>query len=156
MSQRRGLGITVESTSRRGVGVLAKEILSADVEQYESINDAALSQGLREMEEGNTEIWYWKKSQARDMSMGVEWCIEHECLPDSRNLKKTHVFMGKIKERNPDKIFKIMQGEYWSPNGEANDFVRQSGSGHTSMSIGDIVKVGSKVLMVDISGFEEL
>jgi hypothetical protein len=55
-------------------------------------------------------------------------------------LKKTHVLMGKVKERNPEKLFRLMQGEYWSPNGEAYDLVSRSGSGHTSMSMGDIVK----------------
>jgi hypothetical protein len=68
MSQRRGSGITVESAARRGGGVLAREMLSADVEQYDSINDAALAQGLRSLEEGGTEIWYAKSS--RDLGMG--------------------------------------------------------------------------------------
>jgi len=64
--------------------------------------------------------------------------------------------MGKIKEKNDDKIFALMQGENWSPEGEANGIVRKSGTGHTSMSVGDIIKIGNKTLFVDRSGFEEL
>lgn len=30
-----------------------------------------------------------------------------------------------------------MQGEIWSPNGEANELIRSKGLFHTSMSVGD-------------------
>lgn len=35
-------------------------------------------------------------------------------------------------------LFYNMQGEVWSPNGEARDLIKSKGLYHTSMSIGDI------------------
>ena len=50
----------------------------------------------------------------------------------------------------------MMQGEIWSPEGQANAMIRSSGTGHTSMSVGDIIHVGNKWLMVDRYGFHAL
>jgi hypothetical protein len=50
----------------------------------------------------------------------------------------------------------MMQGENWSPQGEARDMVSNSNTGHTSMSVGDIMKVGSTYLMVDRFGFHDI
>lgn len=33
-----------------------------------------------------------------------------------------------------------MQGEVWSPNGEARPLIRRAGLHHTSMSVGDIAR----------------
>lgn len=38
-----------------------------------------------------------------------------------------------------DNAFWLLQGENWSPNGEARDFIREKGTDHTSMSVGDIL-----------------
>ena len=40
---------------------------------------------------------------------------------------------------NKDEIFHTMQGEIWSPNGEARPLIRGLKLQHTSMSVGDIV-----------------
>lgn len=37
-----------------------------------------------------------------------------------------------------DDLFYKMQGENWSPNGEARDLIKSRGLTHTSMSVGDI------------------
>jgi hypothetical protein len=50
----------------------------------------------------------------------------------------------------------MMQGENWSPRGEARNFIGQTNAGHTSMSVGDIMKVGSTYLMVDRFGFHDI
>lgn len=106
---------------------------------------------------GATEIWYWKDKLSRDMLMGFKWLQEYNMVPDPENLGKTHVLMGKVAETDPDKIFRMMQGEEWSPNGEAYNFVEKSGSGHTSMSVGDIINLPSgECLMVDNVGFVDL
>jgi hypothetical protein len=39
-----------------------------------------------------------------------------------------------------EKVFYRMQGEVWSPNGEAKDLIMSLGVQHTSMSTGDIVR----------------
>jgi hypothetical protein len=38
-----------------------------------------------------------------------------------------------------DHVFHTMQGEVWSPNGEARSLIRALGLDHTSMSVGDLV-----------------
>ena len=39
-----------------------------------------------------------------------------------------------------EKVFHDMQGEIWSPNGEARNFIISSGLSHTSMMVGDVVR----------------
>jgi len=36
-------------------------------------------------------------------------------------------------------VYYIMQGEVWSPNGEARDIVEECAVWHTSMTVGDLV-----------------
>jgi predicted MPP superfamily phosphohydrolase len=49
--------------------------------------------------------------------------------------------LGAIKgHANLDDIFEMMQGENYSPAGEARDLIRSSGTHHTSMSVGDIIE----------------
>lgn len=38
-----------------------------------------------------------------------------------------------------DEVYTEMQGENWSPNGEATGLIKALGLSHTSMSIGDII-----------------
>ena len=104
-------------------------------------------------EPGPTEVWYWKDDMGRDMMMGKNFLIKYNKMPDSANLAATHVKLGSVKETNPEKVFHMMQGEIWSPEGQARDFIQASGTGHTSMSVGDIVVVNGKALMVDRFGF---
>lgn len=50
-----------------------------------------------------------------------------------------------------------MQGEIWSPNGEARALIQQKGLQHTSMSVDDIiVDEEGHVYIVDAIGFREL
>jgi len=144
---------------------LAKSIVGLERPMpYKELNDAAENEEVRQqfrssLEPGRTEIWYMKPKAFRNLNMGYDFMTEHvnpDDWPDTRNLKKTHVLLGKISEGAPNKIYKVMQGEIWSPYGEANDLIRSKGLHHTSMSIGDIIKIGGEVLMVDRVGFKEL
>ncbi len=122
---------------------------------YKTLNDAAAKyQKLADLGKGSTKIWYAKET--RDLGMGFDWCKKKKCLPDPKNLKKTHVLLGSIKGTNPDSIFYLMQGEIWSPQGEAYDLIGKSGASHTSMSVGDVVETNGKVYIVDRDGFEEI
>ena len=76
--------------------------------------------------------------------------------PTVANLKKTHRLLGKIKETKKGKIFGDLQGEFWSPMGEANALIISKGLGHTSMSVGDVIKTGGKYFVVAGIGFEEI
>ena len=40
-----------------------------------------------------------------------------------------------------EEIFNTMQGEVWSRNGEQREFILSKGLTHTSMSVGDFVRV---------------
>lgn len=68
----------------------------------------------------------------------------------------THVQMGKVPFTNPEDIYHNMQGDNWSPLGEANQLVRRNKT-HTSMSVGDIVKTpDGKYQIVAGIGFIDL
>jgi hypothetical protein len=49
-----------------------------------------------------------------------------------------------------------MQGEFWSPMGEARNLIQTLGLHHTSMSCGDVVQFGSDFYMVDFMGYKKL
>jgi len=121
------------------------KFLLAQRESYASLNDAAVHDDMYEA--GGTEIWYAK-------NLG-DWTLGSE-RPDPKNLKNTHVLLGKIKEKNTSKIYSGMQGERWSPGGEARDLIKKKGLRHTSMSVGDVIKIGNKTHFVAMYGFEEL
>ena len=120
----------------------------ASATQYSSLADA--------YPEGSTEVWYWNDEAGRDMMMGANWLTKKGQMPTPETLEQTHVKIGSLRETNPDKVFSMMQGENWSPQGEARDMVSNSNTGHTSMSVGDIMKVGSTYLMVDRFGFHDI
>jgi len=119
---------------------------------YKSLNDAAVISP--DLAKGSTKVWYAKSS--RDLGMGYDWCAKKYCLPDIEDLKKTHVLLGSVKGTDEEKIFGLLQGEIWSPNGEAHNLIDKSGAKHTSMSVGDIIEMNGKCYMADIGGFREL
>lgn len=124
--------------------VIAQRLAVEQFRSYESLNDATRHDDV--YTKGDTEIWY-----AKDM---YDW--DDDNRPDLKNLKETHVLLGKIKERNLNKIYAAMQGEEWSPGGEARQLIRKLGLDHTSISVGDIIKVGGKYYFVAEIGFRGL
>ena len=116
-------------------------------DQYTSLNDGERHEsGLAP---GRTEIWYMQPSSFTRFIMGSE-------KPTIKDLKKTHILLGKIKETNPRKLYKALQGDFWSPNGEASQFIQGLKLQHTSMSIGDVFKFGNKHYVIAPAGFEEI
>lgn len=116
---------------------------------------------------GSTEIWYekatnfdgWKfrkQMYAKEKDHDMGYTKRYGSPIDPKNLKKTHAFMGKIKETNLNKIYDMMQGENWGQGSVTNKFLKSKGVGHTSMSIGDIIKIGGKVMFVDTMGFTDI
>lgn len=77
-----------------------------------------------------SEVWYAKEPH---FGFGED--------PDPKNLAATHVHLATLSRPDPESIFRLMQGENWSPNGEANQIIHTSGLQHTSMSVGDVVVV---------------
>lgn len=120
-----------------------------DCGPYSCINDAvrmaSLDQRLSLMEEGDTEIWY--ATHPTFKAEGVD--------PD--NLPATHTLLGKIACVDLERIFMVMQGEMWSPAGQANQLIRNMGLHHTSMSVGDVVKLpNGSIFVCDMAGWKKL
>jgi hypothetical protein len=53
-------------------------------------------------------------------------------------LADTHRFVRSVEAAQLRDVFRLMQGEVWSPNGEARSLIISLGLDHTSMSIGDV------------------
>jgi hypothetical protein len=52
----------------------------------------------------------------------------------------THAMLGVVAGRcDWHQLFGALQGEFWSPNGEARSLIKRSGLHHTSMSVGDVL-----------------
>ena len=60
-------------------------------------------------------------------------------------LPVTHRFVCELEVPRKENVFAQMQGEVWSPNGEARELIASLGLHHTSMSIGDVVQDGNGV-----------
>jgi hypothetical protein len=113
---------------------------------YKSLND--------KFPVGFVKVWYFKPEFARDMLMGYEWLQERGMLPDPNNLEKMHVLLGSVAHPEAeydirDYLYGELQGERWSPHGEARDLIRSKGLAHTSMSVGDIIEDSGYVWMCD-------
>lgn len=54
-------------------------------------------------------------------------------------LEQTHAPVAFVDGGNLEDVYAIMQGEKWSPNGEARDIISTSNTWHTSMSVGDVI-----------------
>lgn len=133
-----------------------------ELTQYKSFDEA--------FRPGEFQIWYYKSTgtdteygQEADFNMGYRWCKDHNKLPDPDDLSRTHVNLGSIHryEGSSDhamlrNIYQWLQGEFWSPKGEARHLIHSLGLQHTSMSVGDIIEVGNDVWMVDRIGFVNL
>lgn len=116
-------------------------------QQYIQLNDASRMQNDCDgLIEGDTQIWYMRPNHFRQGITGT--------APDPKNLRATHTLLGVIQEQDPEKIFYLMQGEVWSPNGEASRLIRRLGLGHASMCVGDVIRQGKGIIMVVKVGFK--
>lgn len=85
---------------------------------------------------------------------------------DASDLAKTHTRLQKLDNiiipsdyTDIDicqEIFIDMQGENWSPNGEANELIESLGLYHTSMSVGDVIVIDGIGYMCDSFGWKKL
>lgn len=128
------------------------------VEQYRKLSDAAEATGDPRYAGRGTEIWYVKPKFGRDFRMGPEF-LKEQGIPiptQTADLTETHILLGEVGERDPEEVYEMMQGEFWSPEGQARGLISRLGLHHTSMSVGDVLVVGDRPLMVDNHGFERL
>ena len=102
------------------------------------------------------QIWYWKQRFSME-ALSMHNNLFLEAVRKNNDLTKTHVHLGNIDASDPEDAYAKMQGEFWSPNGEAYNFISQKGVGHTTMSLGDVVVMpDGKRLMVASIGFVEI
>lgn len=78
-------------------------------------------------------VYYMKPDHFRTFIFG-------DVRPTVDTLDDTHVFLRVVKAESLEEVFWRMQGEIWSPNGEARELIMSKGLQHTSMSVGDVVK----------------
>jgi hypothetical protein len=55
-------------------------------------------------------------------------------------LRSTHVRLCDVEADSLDDAWCQMQGENWSPNGEARPLLKRLDLSHTSMSVGDVIQ----------------
>lgn len=101
------------------------------------------------------EVWYQKEMSFHGFTTGRD--------PDFRvtreELERTHVLLGCVaapnhKALNIEKLWQGLQGEFYSPGGEARALVRAKGLHHTSMSVGDFfVLPDGRAAVVAFVGF---
>lgn len=102
------------------------------------------------------EVWYMRPEWFPSGIMGAP--------PDASDLAATHIHLTDIMLKDDDGaglsdalelIYAAMQGEAWSPNGEARSLIIEKGLIHTSMSMGDcVIAPDGRLFMVAALGFE--
>ena len=96
---------------------------------------------------------YYQKPETFHKTMGCD--VSYITLKD---MNKTHVYLMETCGNDLEDLFQSMQGENWSPNGEAREMISGKGLQHTSMSVGDVVHEveTDRWFVVDMAGFKEL
>ena len=120
------------------------------MENFEKLSDAEV------FEEGTTKVWYAKSLYMSDSLMGYRYLKKYDKLPSKERIEDYYIELGTIKASNTNGIFLLLQGDVWSPNGEARELIEKKGLTHTSLSVGDIIQIDDKFHMVDCHGFEEI
>lgn len=90
-------------------------------------------------------------------------------VPSLGTFNKTHVAIGvnnlsdmvlglnNVEAFDLEDFFSKMQGEVWSPKGEARTLIQNLGLCHTSMSTGDVVRTPEgEFYMVEMAGWKKL
>jgi hypothetical protein len=55
------------------------------------------------------------------------------------HMSSEYVFVGTQFANNKNEVYSNMQGDNWSPRGEARKLIKAVGLSHTSMSVGDVI-----------------
>lgn len=109
--------------------------------QYKFLNDAAQNPEVETRHQSmlaspdygassRIEVWYAKMPDFVDHGIFVP--------------NETHAKLGDVAYRRDwQSLYGPLQGDFWSPNGEANSLIRSLGLHHTSMSVGDVLVVQS-------------
>ena len=82
---------------------------------------------------GRWRVWYMRPAYFSTFISG-------EKPPMRETLMQTHRALRCVDVPTMEQVFGYMQGENWSPNGEARPLIEQKGLKHTSMSVGDVIE----------------
>lgn len=78
-------------------------------------------------------------------------------VPTAETFGTLYVAVKKVIAENEEGVFEAMQGENWSPNGEARPMIEALGLTHTSMSVGDVAEgPNGELQMVESFGWKTL
>jgi hypothetical protein len=100
---------------------------------------------------GTTEIWYYCQS-----SMKLDFYLNPEKYITIDDLTKTHILLAKINDRNLDSIFSCMQSEIYPEVVDTKPLFASKKITHTSMSIGDVIKIDTEYFVCSHFGWKKL
>lgn len=115
---------------------------------FSQIKDSAAIQALISTSGTNVEIWY---------ATNLHWDKQHPYANIHQYLSEHYTMLGSLNTKATlEEVYCVMQGENWSPMGEARDLIRSKGLSHTSLSIGDVVRIGQRYYECAAVGFKLL
>jgi hypothetical protein len=121
---------------------------------YRSLNDAAKINPLFGLG-SKVKVWYMKPDSFRNFSDGIHRGISYGYKFDPKNLEATHTLLGECSGGpfvNCGDVAFQLQGEIWSPNGEARSLIESKDLSHTSFSHGDIIQIDDELFTLE--GFQ--
>lgn len=84
------------------------------------------------------EVWYAKRPDFRNHMIFAQY-ETHVMLG---TIRSTHVWYDEARQIDEmERVYFALQGEHWSPNGEARWLIEEKGLVRTSMSIGDVLRI---------------
>ena len=132
---------------------------------YRSLNDAAERREILGLKKGDTEVWYIRPDSIwRDTMMFAGY----RTPPDLKGwsvaaLAESHTLLGKVASEDEEGLWTALQGENWSPQGEARELILGKGLRHTSMMMGDIIvlpdgtaRMAASIGFVDVGRIRKL
>ncbi len=106
--------------------------------KYKTLNDCPLFPVGEDVE-----IWYARLYSFLIMVISKDNVFNPDKIGDTHDLLGTLKSLSGIESGGADELatlYRNLQGEIWSPKGEASDLIRSKGLSHTSMSVGDIIR----------------
>jgi hypothetical protein len=76
-------------------------------------------------------VYYQKEPTFESLLVGMENVTQEE-------IETTHQYLGFMLAQDLEDLYMRMQGDVWSPEGEARGLITLLGLRHTSMSVGDV------------------
>lgn len=124
--------------------------------KYERLADATEKTHDERYQGGSVGVWYARAAVHRDLYAGLAAARKCGHHITRATLAQTHVHLGNIEAEDSDTAFAMMSGDYWSPKGEANEWLVSLDVDHTSMVVGDVLDFRGKLLFVELEGFVEV